>query len=352
METQISIFDPLDAHLHIRQGQMMKDVLPYTAAHCGAAVIMGNLAEPIDDLDRLLCYRYEVQQVIDELKLSFTPIMTIMLTPHTTVEIIRACAPEAKVLKLIPANTSTNSKTGVALGDLRKCYPILEELQKHEMIFSIHAEQIMDSGKLVAEEDREEAALPFVERIIRDFPGLKIIIEHVSTRAACQLILESPKNVAGTITAHHAIFSDLFLKNPQGGIRPEFYCKPVLKSEKNRETVAWSMLSDCGRFFFGSDSAPHPWAKKFESDPPAAGIFSAPSAIPFITEAFFQAGRLDGLENFLSVYGRKFYGLPYATKKVTLRRDPDNKFTFPLTVGEDKIPVLAGGHTQRWFITR
>ncbi|MFA5024454.1 MAG: hypothetical protein WC523_05895 [Patescibacteria group bacterium] len=347
MKIAINILKPFDAHVHLRQGTILRDVIPFTADIFEAAVAMGNLAEPVDNLSRLLAYRQEILKAA-EIYPEFNPIMTIMLTPHTTVETIKVCAPYAKVLKFIPANTSTNAQAGVSLENLSEYYPVLEEVKKQGLIFSIHAERIQDDGgKTIAEADRELAALPFVKKIIRDFPNMKIIVEHLSTKEACDLVLSSPENVAGTITAHHALFSESFLRARFNNLKPEFYCKPVLKSIGHQTTIKLAMLSGSAKLFFGSDSAPHPAAKKF-ANPPAAGIFSAPVAIPLIAEVFARYGKLNLLENFLSISGRMFYGLPIPNKEIVIYYDRRSTNRVPEVIGEDKIPVLLGGEELFW----
>lgn len=345
MERRIAA--PFDAHAHFRDGKTLNSIIHYTAKFFGDAVAMGNLKQPVDDLELLMNYYWEIKKAT-KFYPGFNPVMTIMLTLKTTVEIIQSCAPHAKVLKFIPASTSTNAQPGICLEDLEDYYPILEEVKCQNMIFSIHAERIRDdNGKEIPDAERERAALPFVEKLIKDIPGLKIIIEHVSTKEACELVLTSPNNVAATITAHHSCFNDSSLYN--GAIlNPEFYCKPVLKSIEDMMFVRKMMLSGNPKFFFGSDSAAHPGSMKFGKTPPAAGIFSAPVAIPLIAEVFAKAGKLDDLENFISVFGRKFYGLPMPTKGIII--SDEHPWVVPKTVGDEEIPVLMGGQKLKWSI--
>jgi len=350
METKVTIKKPFDAHVHLRQGNILKDVLPHTANIFERAVAMGNLAEPVDDLSRLLDYHQEIMNATPG-RLRFRPVMTIMLTPRTTVKTIKTCAPYAQVLKFIPAHTSTNAQAGVSLENLEGYYPVLKEAEKQGMIFSIHAERIKDDqGNFIAEAERESAALPFVRKIIRDFPDLKIVVEHVSTSEACALVLASTDNVAGTITAHHALFNELSLKDKLDNLNPNFYCKPVLKSLHHQLAIKRQMLSGSPKFFFGSDSAPHPAEKKLLPTP-AAGIFSAPTAVPLIVAAFAEDGKLERLENFLSINGRKFYDLPIPKEEITIRYDDKDRWRAPETIGEDKIPVLIGGQELFWKIS-
>lgn len=345
MERKIAA--PADMHIHFRDGKTLNSIIHYTAKFFGDAVAMGNRPQPVDDLELLLAYQNDIKKAT-KFYPGFNPVMTIMLTLKTTVEIIKSCAPHAKVLKFIPASTSTNAQPGIRLEDLEKYYQILQEVKRQNMIFSIHAERIHDdNGKEIPDAERERAALPFVEKLIKDIPGLKIIIEHVSTKEACELVLASPDNVAATITAHHSCFNDSFLYS-EGKLNPEFYCKPVLKSEEDRQFVEYMMLSGNPKFFFGSDSAPHPGSMKFRKTPPAAGIFSAPVAIPLIAEAFAKAGKLDDLENFISIFGRKFYELPMPTKGIIVSNE--HPWMVPKTVGDEEIPVLMGGERMKWSV--
>jgi len=351
---QITIKAPFDAHVHLRKDEALRDVLIFTAQNCADAVAMGNLKIPVDNADLVRAYSNEIRIIAKSIGYpSFNPVMTIMLTPNTTIETIRHCATVAKVLKFIPANTSTNSGTGVALENIVEYYSVLKEVRNQGMIFSIHAEKILDDqNHEIPEAEREEAALPFVAKIINDLPGLKIIVEHVSTKEACELVLNSPGNVAATITAHHVWLNDTWLKDTYNKINPRFYCKPVLKDEKHRKFVEEMMLSGYNKFFFGSDSAPHPFDKKLNTDSPAAGIFSAPVAIELITEVFERAGMLNRLENFLSLFGRKFYNLETPKKNLVIYKNDQKTWKIPSSVGQDKIPVLLGGLATNWHVKK
>lgn len=270
---------PFDAHCHLRNGETLKTVFPFTARLCEAAVVMGNLPQPVDDREGVDAYALEIaleKHTAQQNFPHFRPIMSLMLTPRTTVETIWQCSSVIKLLKLIPANASTNSQAGVALEDLAKYYPVLEEVKQENIVFSVHAERTHDdSGNEIPEAYRETAAIPFIRKLIRDMPNLKIIIEHVSTNEMINIIKKAPDNVAGTITAHHAFCNSDMLYKTAGTLNPLYYCKPVLKPEKDRRSVEKAMISGSPKFFFGSDSAPHPASKKFDIYPPAAGIFSA-----------------------------------------------------------------------------
>lgn len=336
------IIAPFDAHVHLRNGGMLQDVIGYTARIFYDAVVMGNLKDPVDNLEKLTKYYWEIDKALRDQKIPFfNPTMSIMLTLNTSVDTIKRCALFARVLKFIPASTSTNAQPGIRLEDLESYYHILREVQNQNMIFSIHAERITDDdGNEIPDAKREEAALPFIEKLISDMPKLKIIIEHVSTRKACELVINAPANVAATITAHHVAFNNSRLYYDDGNIDYKYYCKPVLKSEKDRAFVERVMLSGNPKFFFGSDSAPHSWEMKHKN-PPAAGLFSAPVAIPLIIGGFWQDGKIKDFENFVSIFGRKFYGLKIPTRKVTI--SDDEFWISKETVGDEGIPVLLGG---------
>jgi len=345
---RIEIVRPFNAHVHLRRGTILNDVIGYTANICGHAVLMSNFLPPVDDLNLLLEYEQEVEEASRPWPL-FSPVMVIMLTPRVTVETIKLCAPNAKVLKLIPANTSTNSQAGVSLENIENYYNVLEEVRNQNMIFSVHAEKMTDkNGNNIPEAKREKAALPILEKIVHDIPGLKIIMEHVSTKEGVDFVLSCPNNVVGTVTAHHIYFSDVYLYDSHRLI-PEFYCKPVLKAWEHRQAVELIVLRGSKKFFYGSDSAPHPWNKKFETDPPAAGIFSEPVAISLIAETFDRQNSLHQLENFLSLAGREFYGLTIPNQKIAIYNDGED-WQVPETVGKDNIPVLMGGKSLSWKI--
>jgi len=343
---KISIIKPFDAHVHLRDGQLLKTVIPYTINSFGAAVAMGNLADPVDDLKKVLRYQEEIKQQIPANN-GFMPIMSMMVTKNSTPLKISEAEGIVKVLKFIPGATSTNSDTGVSLFDFqRKYYPVLEAAEKANMIFSIHAELINDtSGCLIPELKREEEAIPFVKDIILNFPRLKIVFEHVSTAAACELVKESSANVAATITLHHLLLDYDLVYNNDGNVKNIFYyCKPIAKKRVNSEAIRTAAFSGNKKFFFGSDSAPHLITAKMEKG--AAGIFTAPVALEKLAEIFFSRDQINLLEKFVSVSGREFYGLPIPEEKVTLIYQ---EHEYPEEIGGVKIFNL-GGNKLQWEI--
>lgn len=317
---KLIIRQPDDMHVHFRSGLMLQNVVPFTAHIFGRAVAMGNLPVPITTLETARAYRKEIKDISPK---SFNPIMSAMMTKDITPEKIRKLHKAGvKVLKLIPASTSTNSSEGIALNELRNYLPVLETVKKAGMIFSIHAELIHNpkTGKEIPEIQREEMAIPFLGHLVSKASGLKIVVEHASTRKIIEFVKKAPWNVAATLTTHHALvnYGDVF--DSQGRIlNPFLYCKPVAKTADDQEAVIEVMTSDNPKFFFGSDSAPHLIWKK-NSDEPPAGIFTAPVVLSLLCKIFEREKKLERLENFVSRFGAEFYGLPLNKGKITLER--------------------------------
>lgn len=331
----LKIIKPDDMHCHLRQGEMLKSVVDFSNVF-GKVVVMGNLVKPIIRAININRYRKEILSHNPK----FKPIMAVMLTKQTTPKILQdAYSANAKLLKLIPGGTSTNSSDGVRFESIKEYYPVIKIAEKLKIILSIHAELDIDSnGKNIKEVEREKAAIPYLKQIIKDFPKLKIIIEHASTKAILDFVKKAPKNVGATLTVHHSFinYSDVF--NNNGNIINAFnYCKPIAKSEKDRQAVVSAMTSGNPKFFFGSDSAPHSIDKK-QASPPAAGIFSAPLAIPLLCQIFSENNKLDKLENFTSCFGADFYGLPRNKEKIEILEKEwivPNKY-------KNIVPFLAG----------
>lgn len=319
-EVNFSIIKPFDAHIHLRVGKLLKSVISYSIKDFGSAVVMGNLSNPVDDVDKALRYQEEIMSHVPDNN-NFSPIMTMMVTKNLTPEKVLAAEGVVKVLKFIPAGTSTNSETGVTWSEFMEKYiPVLQAAAKANMIFSIHAELINDVyGNLIPELEREKASLPLVKKIIDSFDNLKIIIEHVSTAAACQLVNESSNRVAATVTLHHLLLDSSQVYDAQGNIKNiYYYCKPVAKLKSDRQAIQAEVFSGNKKFFFGSDSAPHLIVSKRLVK--SAGIFTAPIAIEKLCEIFFLNRRQKFFENFVSIYGRNFYELPIPKEKIVLVR--------------------------------
>ena len=340
MSGELVITRPDDMHLHVRDDAALRAVLPHSAAQFARAVIMPNLRPPVVTVAQALAYR---QRIVDALPAgaSFEPLMTLYLTDATAPAQMRL-AREAGIvaLKLYPAGATTNSDAGVT--DLRKTYATLEAAEREGLLLLVHGE-VTDPEVDVF--DREAV---FIDRHLvglrRDFPGLKIVLEHVTTREGAQYVAAAGPLTAATITAHHLLYNRNALF--AGGMRPHYYCLPVLKGEQHRQALVAAATSGSGRFFLGTDSAPHAAALK-EHASACAGCYTAYSALEFYSEAFDDAGALDRLEAFASIDGAAFYGLPRNTGRVTLRRQA---WSLPesLPFGEASLKPLRSGEPMRW----
>jgi dihydroorotase len=340
MTDTLTLTRPDDWHLHVRDGAALAAVVPDTARQFARAIIMPNLKPPVTTTALALAYRDRIRAAVPA-EVSFEPLMTLYLTDATPPEeIARAKAAGVVALKLYPAGATTNSDAGVT--DLRKTYRTLEAMQRHGLLLLVHGEVTNADIDLF---DREKA---FIDtRLIplrRDFPELKIVFEHITTRDAAQYVNEADARVGATITAHHLLYNRnaIFL----GGIRPHYYCLPVLKRETHRVALVEAATSGGTKFFLGTDSAPHAAHLK-EHAVGCAGCYTALSAIELYAEAFDAVGALGKLEGFASHHGADFYGLPRNTDRITLRRE---SWTLPesLPFGEAELKPLRGGESLAW----
>jgi dihydroorotase len=338
---ELTITRPDDWHLHVRDGAAMAAVLPHTARQFGRAIIMPNLRPPVTTAAQAAAYRERLLAALPAGS-DFQPLMTLYLTDNLPPDEIRR-AKEAGVVavKLYPAGATTNSDAGVT--DLRKTYPTLEALQREGLKLLVHGEVTNPEVDLF---DREAV---FIERVFqplrRDFPGLKIVFEHITTREAAQYVAQSDPCTAATITAHHLLYNRNAIF--QGGLRPHYYCLPVLKREIHRQALVDAAASGSAKFFLGTDSAPHASVMK-EASVCGAGCFTAMSALELYAEAFEAAGALDKLEGFASFHGPDFYGLPRNAGTVTLRKEP---LALPESIpfGEAaQLKPLRAGETLEW----
>ena len=339
-----SIRKPDDMHFHPRSGDILQAVLPYTAKYFARGLVMGNLPKPVITADDAIAYREEVLAADS----AFQPIMTVMLARKTTPEIITEAFDRGfRVIKFIPGSASTNSDQGISLENIRNYYPVLETAEKLGMILSGHWESVNDEqGKPFPELKRELAAIPFLDDIVYSFPGLNIIVEHASTKEMIRYVTESSDFVSATLTAHHALLTYDEVCDTNGKvINPYLYCKPVAKNPSDKKAVTEAMISGNPKFFFGSDSAPHLREAK-EKTPPAAGIFTAPVALPLLFEIFEHNGALSKLEDFVSRFGARFYGLPLNKEMITLVKED---WIVPKFIGD--IPVFCGGEKLSWRIS-
>jgi dihydroorotase len=331
---------PDDWHLHVRDGAAMAAVVPATARQFARAIVMPNLRPPVITAEQAVGYRERIQACVPA-GLSFEPLMVLYLTDNTPPEeAARAKAMGAVAFKLYPAGATTNSDAGVT--DLRKTYQALEAMQREGLVLCVHGE-VTDGDVDVF--DREKAFID--DKLIplrRDFPELKIVFEHITTREAAQYVNEADRFVGATITPQHLLYNRnaIFM----GGVRPHYYCLPILKREEHRLALVQAAISGSPKFFLGTDSAPHASHLK-EHASGCAGCYTAPCAIELYAEAFEAAGALDKLEAFASFYGADYYGLPRNTDTITLRRE-DWVVPESLPFGEAEIKPLRGGETLRW----
>jgi dihydroorotase len=332
---------PDDWHLHLRDGDALAAVVGATARAFGRAIVMPNLKPPVTTVAAALAYRDRILAAAGPAS-RFEPLMTLYLTDNTPASEIAAAKASGAIhaVKYYPAGATTNSDSGVTA--LERAYPAIAAIEKHGLVLSLHGE-VTDADVDVFDRERVfvDRALP---RLVRDFPGLRIVLEHVTTSEAAAFVAEAPSRVAATITPQHLLWS----RNAMlvGGIRPHYYCLPILKRESHRRALVDAATSGSPKFFLGTDSAPHARATK-EHACGCAGCYSAPHALELYAEAFEDAGALDRLEGFASLHGAAFYGLPPHGDTVTLVREPW-RVPAELPFGSDTIVPLKAGETVRW----
>ncbi len=344
MIDSITLIQPDDLHLHVREGDALKSVVPDTARQFARAIIMPNLADPITTVEQAQNYREEILASVTGLDngSSFEPLMTLYLTDNTTAEIIHEAKSSGIIhaLKLYPAGATTNSDKGVT--DLANIYPALEAMQETGIPLLVHGEVTDPEIDIF---DRERVFIETIlEPLIQRFPGLKIVLEHITTSDAVEFVANAPDTIAATITAHHLLMNrnTIFA----GGIRPHHYCLPILKRETHRQALVKAATSGNPKFFLGTDSAPHTQGAK-ESACGCAGMYTAYHAMELYAEAFDNADALDKLEGFASFYGADFYGLARNTDTIALNRDT---WEVPkhLPLGKEQIIPLRAGEQCLW----
>lgn len=337
----ITLIRPDDWHLHVRDGDVLKDIIPHTATRFGRAIIMPNLNPPVTTTAQAQAYQQRIQAAVPD-GINFTPLMTLYLTDNMQPAEIATAKQSGIVhaVKYYPAGATTNSDAGVT--DLKKTYSVLERMQAQEMPLLLHGE-VTDSNIDIF--DREAVFIETVlQPLIKDFPELKIVLEHITTAQAVEFIQSTPDNIAATITPQHLLFNrnDIF----KGGIRPHYYCLPILKREKHREALIKAATSGNSKFFLGTDSAPHSQSAK-ESACGCAGMYSAHAAIELYAEAFEKNNALDMLEGFASKFGPKFYQLPVNTDKITLVKEAQQIVDY-YEFGSERLIPLKAGETIQW----
>jgi dihydroorotase len=338
--SSLTLTRPDDWHLHVRDGAAMTAVVPHTARQFGRAIIMPNLRPPVTTAAQALAYRERIQAAVPT-GVDFTPLMTLYLTDNTPPdEIARARDAGVVALKLYPAGATTNSDAGVT--DIRKTYATLEAMQRAGLPLLVHGEVTDPSVDIF---DREAV---FIDQVMiplrKDLPELKVVFEHITTKEAAEYVAQADALTAATITAHHLLYNRNAIFT--GGLRPHYYCLPVLKREVHREALVKAATSGSAKFFLGTDSAPHPAHLK-EHAAACAGCYTALSAIELYAQAFENAGALDQLEGFASHHGPAFYGLARNAGTITLKREP---WVLPETLafGDAQLKPLCAGETLNW----
>ncbi len=339
----LTLTRPDDWHLHLRDGEALRAVLPDTARQFARAIVMPNLRPPVRSVAEAEAYRQRILAALP-VELSFEPLMTLYLTDNTRAEEIHRARDSGFVhaVKYYPAGATTNSDSGVT--DLQRCEAVFEALQETGMPLLMHGE-VTDPGVDIF--DREAV---FIERhllrVSEQFPRLKIVLEHITTAQGAQFVAQSREGIGATITAHHLLLNRNAIFS--GGLRPHAYCLPVLKRETHRQALVAAAISGNPKFFLGTDSAPHARHTK-EADCGCAGLYTAHSAIELYAEAFEQAGALDRLEAFASFHGADFYGLPRNSTTLTLQREA---WTVPneLPFGEATLVPMRAGESVAWRV--
>ena len=341
---RLTLRRPDDMHLHLRDGAMLRAVLPESARHFARAIVMPNLVPPVVTGDDARAYRDRIRSALPP-GADFTPLMTLYLTETTDpADVARAHAEgTATAVKLYPAGATTNSQSGVR--DLDRVRPVLETMAEIGMPLCVHGE-VTDPAVDIF--DREAV---FIERILHPLrkavPDLRVIMEHVTTQDAVDYIRDSRRNLAATITTHHLIINRNAIL--AGGIRPHYYCLPVAKRETHRIALVEAAVSGDPRFFLGTDSAPHPDARKLEPCG-CAGIFTATNTLSCLAEVFEAAGRLDKLEAFTSLNGAAFYRLPPNDGTITLVRGDPVAYPARISTGDGPVTVFDPGFPLHWHV--
>ncbi|MEW7975786.1 MAG: dihydroorotase [Candidatus Thiodiazotropha endolucinida] len=342
---QITLIRPDDWHLHLRDDEAMKSVVAHTAERFARAIVMPNLKPPVTTTAMAMAYRERILSALPH-NSDFTPLMTLYMTDRlTSDEVIAAKKSQIiKGIKLYPAGATTHSDAGVT--DIRKLYPVLETMQREGLPLLIHAE-VTDPDVDIF--DREQV---FIDRhlrpLTRDFPALPMVFEHITTRQAVDFVRANEGTVGATITVQHLLYN----RNTMlvGGIRPHYYCLPILKRESHQRALIEAATSGESHFFLGTDSAPHPQHAK-ECACGCAGCYTAHAAIELYAEIFERANALDRLEGFASLFGPDFYGLPRNRDTITLAKKEWN-IPESYQFGQDRVVPLGGGEAVNWQLVR
>ncbi|TAN66060.1 MAG: dihydroorotase [Methylobacter sp.] len=326
----LTITRPDDWHLHVRTGAVLQTVMPHTARRFARAIIMPNLKPPVTTVAQALVYREEILQAVPT-GLDFSPLMTLYLTGSTTADEIKKAAESEHIhaFKLYPAGATTNSDSGVA--DIKAVYPLFAAMERHDIPLLIHGEVTDDACDIF---DRERVFIDaYLSDITRNFPALRVVLEHVTTTEAVQFVQDADANIAATITPQHLLFNRNAIL--AGGIKPHYYCLPIIKRESHRLALVAAATSGNPKFFLGTDSAPHLTSLK-ETACGCAGCYSAHAALELYAEVFEGANALDKLEGFASFYGADFYRLPRNSGTISLEK---TVWKVPSAYGEDNLSI-------------
>ena len=344
MSDSLTFIRPDDWHLHLRDGAILGDILPHTAQRFARAIVMPNLKPPVSTTALALEYRERILAALPKGS-TFKPLMTLYLTEKTTPEEIGLAKASGHVyaVKYYPAGATTNADAGVT--DIRRCQAVLETLSEVGLPLLVHGE-VTDPGVDVFDRENvfiDQVLAPLVQRL----PALKVVFEHITTKTAVDFVLAAPARIAATLTPQHLLHNRNAMF--KGGIRPHFYCLPVLKRERDREALVQAAVSGNSKFFLGTDSAPHARHLK-ENACGCAGIYSAHAGIELYAEVFEKAGALAKLEGFASFHGADFYGLPRNTDKLTLVKrpwSPPASYRF----GDAELVPFRAGEEIAWSVT-
>lgn len=343
-QNEIIMTQPDDWHIHLRDGVFLQRTVADVSRYFGRAVIMPNLSPPIATVEHVKDYIDRIQSVIS-IGCNFKPLMTLYLQENMTPGLMEQAKNSGLIIgcKLYPQGVTTNSQHGVA--NLQKLFPVFEAMQEHQLILQLHGE-VFDPAIDIFQ--REQIFIErYLDLLLDKFPKLKIVLEHITTEYAVDYVKKAPQNLGATITAHH-----LFLNRNDllaGGIKPHYYCLPILKTERDREILVQAAISGDSKFFLGTDSAPHAKALK-EHACGCAGIYTAHAALELYATIFEQNGALDKLEAFASFNGADFYGLPYNQNKIRLVKTP-YKIPNELSFGETILVPFWAGEELKWSVS-
>ncbi len=340
--TSLTLTRPDDWHIHLRDGAALARTVNDVARWAGRAIVMPNLVPAISTVDMALAYRDRILAALEPEQRHFSPLMTLYLTDKTTAEevALAAKAPDVHGIKLYPAGATTHSAAGVT--DLAALYPVIAAMETHDVPLLVHGEVTTSSVDIF---DREKAFIDqHLAPLVSQFPRLRVVFEHITTKDAVDFVTEARDGVAATITAHHLMFNRNHML--VGGIRPHYFCLPILKRDVHQQALRAAATSGNPRFFLGTDSAPHSQADK-ESACGCAGCYTAPHAMALYAEVFEQEGRLAALERFASHAGADFYRLPRNNDTITLAKTPIDVEAV-LSLGDRSVVPLRAGETLTW----